>query len=72
MHQGKFIFAQITEFIPWYLFDQCVERYKGNSKIRKLNCRDQFLSIMFGQLTNLKSLRGIVLCLNAHSKQLYH
>jgi hypothetical protein len=27
---------------------------------------------MFGQLTNLNSLRGIVLCLNAHPKQLYH
>jgi len=27
---------------------------------------------MFGQLTNLNSLRGIVLCLNAHPNQLYH
>ncbi len=27
---------------------------------------------MFGQLTSLKSLRGIILCLNAHSNQLYH
>ena len=72
MLQGKFIFAQIVEFIPRYLFDQCVQKYKGNSRIRKLNCRDQFLALMFGQLTNLKSLRGIALCLNAHSKQLYH
>jgi len=72
MHQGKFIFAQITEFVAWYLFDQCVDRYKGNSKVRQLNCRDQFLAMMFGQLTNLRSLRGIVLCLNAHAKQLYH
>jgi len=72
MYQGKFIFAQIIEFIPRYLFDQCVSKYKGNSKIRKLNCRDQFLAMMFDQLTNLKSLRGIALCLNAHPKQLYH
>jgi len=72
MHQGKFIFTQIIEFVSWYLFDQCVAKYKGNSKIRKLTCRDQFLAMMFGQLTNLKSLRGIILCLNAHSKHLYH
>lgn len=72
MHQGKFIFAQIVEFAPGYLLDQCVRKYQGNSKIRKLNCRDQLLAMMFGQLTNLKSIRGIVLCLNAHSKQLYH
>ncbi len=28
--------------------------------------------MMFGQLTNLRSLRGIILCLNAHSNLLYH
>jgi hypothetical protein len=27
---------------------------------------------MFGQLTNLRSLRGITICLNAHAKLLYH
>ena len=27
---------------------------------------------MFGQLTSLKSLRGIILCLNAHPNSLYH
>lgn len=72
MHQGKYIFAQIVEFIPRYLFDQSVRQYKGNNKIRMLNCRDQLLAMMFGQLTGLRSLRGIVLCLNAHARQLYH
>jgi len=72
MYQGKFIFTQIIECVSWYLFDQCFRKYKGDSKIRKLNCHDQFLAMMFGQLTNLRSLRGIVLCLNAHTKQLYH
>lgn len=40
--------------------------------MRKVNCRDQFLALMFGQLTGLRSLRGIVLCLNVHSHQFYH
>jgi len=72
MHQGKFIFAQITNFIPRREFDQLVKQYKGDLKVTSLCCRDQFLSLMFGQLTSLKSLRGIILCLNAHAKQLYH
>ena len=72
MHQGKHIFAQIIEFIPRYMFDKFVECYNGNKKIRNLTCRDQFLALMFGQLANLRSLRGIVLCLNAHKNQLYH
>lgn len=72
MFQGKYVFAQIMEFIPRHEFDKFVERYKGNSKIRKLTCRDQFLAMLFGQLTNLRSLSGIVLCLNAHCEKLYH
>jgi len=72
MHQGKYIFSQIIGFITKYEFDKCVERYRGNTRVRQLNCRDQFLALAFGQLTNLRSLRGIALCLNAHVGLLYH
>lgn len=72
MHQGKFIFAQLIEFVYRHDFDNCVKRHNGDSKVRQLTCRDQFLAMMFGQLTNLKSLSGIVACLNAHGKKLYH
>lgn len=72
MFDGRYIFSQITDFIPRDTIDGCITRYKGNKKITQLSCRDQFLSLMFGQLTGLQSLRGIVLCLNAHEYQLYH
>lgn len=72
MFQGQYIFAQIIEFISQYEFDKCVRRYNGNQRIRNLSCRDQLLAMIFGQLTNLRSLRGIVLCLNAHANLLYH
>jgi Transposase DDE domain/Domain of unknown function (DUF4372) len=72
MNQGKYVFAQIADFIPRYEFDNCVRNYKGNRKIRNLTCRDQFLAMMFGQLANLKSFRGIVICFNAHREKLYH
>lgn len=72
MFQGQYIFSQITEFISWYLFDQSVKKYNGNAKIRTFDCRDQLLALIFGQLANLQSLRGIVLCLNAHARLLYH
>ena len=72
MRQGKFVFAQLVEFVYRHDFDKCVKLYNGDSKVRQLTCRDQFLAMMFGQLTNLKSLSGIVACLNAHCKKLYH
>lgn len=72
MFNGQYIFSQILDFIPRRQFDACIRRYEGNKRIRSLTCRDQLLSLMFGQLTGLRSLSGIVLCLNAHSGQLYH
>ncbi|MBU1118606.1 IS4 family transposase [Patescibacteria group bacterium] len=72
MNKEKYIFSQVVEYVSGYEFEKCVERYNGNKNIYNLTCRDQFLSLMFGQLTALKSLRGIVLCLNAHPNQLYH
>lgn len=72
MFQGQYIFSQITEFIPRREFNQAVNRHRGNSRVRNLDCRDQLLALLFGQLTNLRSLRGIVLCLNAHTALLYH
>lgn len=72
MFQGQYIFSQIAEFVPRHEFDHCINRYNGNLHIRNLSCRDQLLALMFGQLANLRSLRGIVLCLNAHSNLLYH
>ncbi len=72
MFQGQYIFSQIIELIPRREFDKFVKRHHGNQRIRNLDCRDQLLALIFGQLTNVRSLRGIVLCLNAHSNLLYH
>ncbi|PIR56933.1 MAG: IS4 family transposase, partial [Parcubacteria group bacterium CG10_big_fil_rev_8_21_14_0_10_41_35] len=45
MFQGQYIFSQITEFISWYLFDQCIKKYNGNAKVRTFDCRDQLLAL---------------------------
>ena len=72
MIKYRFIFSQITDCINPYEFNTFVHKYRGDKHIRNLSCRDQFLSLMFGQLTGLQSLRGIITCLNAHDNQLYH
>ena len=72
MYTDRYIFSQITDNISYYEFNSFVQKYQGDKHVRHLSCRDQFLSLMFGQLTGLQSLRGIVLCLNAHNNQLYH
>jgi len=72
MHQGRFVFSQLTDFISRQQFDLCVERYDGHYYVKHLSCWDHFLALLFGQLAERPSLRNTVLCLNAHQDKLYH
>lgn len=72
MNQGKFVFSQVMEFIPRYQFDKLVKQYKGDWHAKNLNSYHHLLHLLFGQLTGCDSLRDICLCLEAHSKILYH
>jgi len=70
MHVGRTIFAQLLDYIPRYEFHQCVERYRGNYKVKSFSCWEQFLCLAFAQLTYRESLRDIEACLRAIN--LYH
>jgi len=72
MNSGKTIFSQLMDFLPMYEFRKCVERYKGNYKIKSFSCWDQFLCMAFAQLTYRESLRDIQACLRVAQRKLYH
>lgn len=72
MHQGKFVFSQIMDWVVRYQFNQCVARYGGEYWMKRFTCWEQFLAMAFGQLTHRESLRDIVVCLNAQRDSLYH
>lgn len=72
MHQGKYIFNQIISLLSRHTFDQCVQTFGGDHRIKKLSCWQQFLVMTFGQLGKRESLRDICSCLAAHQSKLYH
>lgn len=72
MNQGKYIFAQLTDFLPRRVFDTIVTKYDGNKKIRTFTCWNQMLCMIFGQLTARDSMRDLMLSLEAHNKKYYH
>ena len=59
-------------FVPHYEFTQCVKRYGGNYRVRSFSCWDQFLCMVFAQLTCRESLRDIETCLRVMQSKLYH
>ena len=72
MNIGKTVFAQVLEHLPLYEFKKYVKKYKGNCRVRKFSCYDQFLCLAFAQVTYRESLRDIETCLNSHHEKLYH
>lgn len=72
MRAGKFVFAQLMEFLPWKRFERLVIKYDGDRYVKNFRCSSQFLCMAFAQLTYRESLRDIEACLRAHSTKLYH
>ena len=72
MNRGRSVFSQLLDQLPYYEFQKCVARYRGDYQQKKFSCWDQFLSMAFAQLTYRESLRDIEACLRSVQPKLYH
>jgi len=72
MNHGRIVFSQIMDYFPQRRFKSCVNRYRGDHRIRTFSCLDQFYCMAFAQLTGRESLRDIEACLRAAGPKLYH
>ena len=72
MYQGKFVFAQLFEYINKYEFEKCVNRYDGDYKVKDFSCWSQFLYMCFGQIAHRESCTDIINSLTAHRNFVYH
>ena len=72
MHKGKYVFAQLLDFIDKDVFLRIVNKYDGNKYVKQFTCWNQLAVLMFGQLSNRESLRDVVLATQAHASKAYH
>ena len=72
MNIGSTVFSQLMSFIPEYEFSKCVNKYKGDYRVRQFTCREHFYVMSFAQITFREGLRDIEACFTAFSKKLYH
>jgi hypothetical protein len=72
MNQGRTVFSQICAHLPSSSFRRCVARYRADRYVKSFSCWDQFLCMIFAQLTQRESLRDIEACLRSLSGRLYH
>jgi len=72
MNAGKTVLSQLMMFRSDFQFQRCVDRYKGDFRVRRFSCNEHFLVMSFAQLTARESLRDIENSLTAFSSKLYH
>ena len=72
MFQDKFVFAQLVAFLDRSKFNRIVAKYNGDRYVKHLTCWNQFLAMMFGQLSNRESLRDLIVALEDHHSKCYH
>ena len=72
MNTGKYVFTQVTEFLPLNEFVKCVTRFRGNYQVKHFTCWHQLMCMLFGQLSNRESLSDLVTCLESQRSKWYH
>ena len=72
MHIGKFVFAQIIEFLPQRQFRRIVAKYNDRTTNWSMSHWNHMLVLMFGQLMGCGSLRELTDLTIAHGRKSKH
>ena len=72
MNTGKYISAEVIEFLPVNEFAKCVAKFKGNYQVKHFTCWHQLMCMLFGQMSNCESLSDLVTCLESQRSKWYH
>jgi hypothetical protein len=66
------VFHGILKQIPRAGFERLVRQFKGDYRVRRLSCWTQFVALLYAQLADVQSLRGLEAVLASHAPRLYH
>ena len=72
MHEGRSVFAQIMDRIPWRKFQKIIDKYQGDYHVTNLKTTVLFRVLAFAQLARKVSLRDTIFTLNMMKSKLYH
>ena len=56
MYIGKLPFAQVMGHAPWKTFHRIVNRYRGDHRVKRFTCADQFRCRAFAQRKSIATL----------------
>jgi hypothetical protein len=72
MRHHNTVFHGVLKLVPWRVLDRFVDRYQTNKRVRRLSTRNQFVAMLYAQLSDAQSLRAIEASFESHATRLYH
>lgn len=72
MNKVYTIFAELLKLCPRYQFEKATERYKGNRYVKTFTTWQQYIVVLYSQITQKDSLRDIETGLATQSGRWYH
>ena len=72
MNKVYTIFSELLKLCPRYHFDKAADQYDGDRYVKTFTTWQQFMAILYSQITQKDSLRDIVTGLSAHAARWYH
>jgi len=72
MRHHNTVFHGILKLVPWHVLDRLVDHYQANKRVRRLSTQNQFIAMLYAQLSDAQSLRAIEASFESHATKLYH
>ena len=72
MRHHNTVFHSILKLVPWHVLDRLVDHYQADKRMRRLSTQNQFVAMLYAQLSDAQSLRAIEASFESHSTKLYH
>jgi hypothetical protein len=72
MRHHNTVLHSILKLVPWHVFDRAVDEHRANKHVRRLSARNQFVAMLYAQLSDAPGLRTIEASFECHSARLYH
>ena len=66
------IFSKLMKAIPRREFERIVRKHSGDYRVRRMNCWDQMVGMVYNQLSQKTSLRDLELSFNSQYNNFYH
>jgi transposase len=72
MRHHNTVIHSILKLVPWHVFNRLVKQFGTDKRVRRLSTQNQFIAMLYAQLSGAESLRAIEAGFESHASKLYH